>query len=76
MRKLNKIIKETEEWLKQKGYDPSVARIHLEALESRNSLLKAKLLRELNSLINTKEASPNGEPLSSPQQAEGYPAEG
>ena len=25
---------------------------------------------------DTEEASPNGEPLSSPQQAEGYPAEG
>jgi len=35
-----------------------------------------KINAELDAKSDTGESSPGGEPLSSPQQAEGYPAEG
>ena len=45
-----RIEKETGEWLKEHGYHPTVAHLHIEAIHLQNKVLTTELLTELLSL--------------------------
>jgi len=45
-----RIEKETQDWLKEHGYNPLVGRIHLDAMEFQNNIYKIELEKELSTL--------------------------
>ena len=57
---VRRIIKETDQSLKKNGYNPSVAKINLEAKEIENKLLEIELYNEWKKLDNQLSEMING----------------